>query len=103
MDEVELRRRAVEARLSWSAMIEADARAPGADLFAVEGFRRARVDESLKRSRDLRRLRNLRQAPWAMVLVDDYEEGLVRSGGGASRNSPIIEPLMINISRVLGP
>ena len=32
------------------------------------------VDQKPKRSRDLRRLRNMRERRWATVLVDHYEE-----------------------------
>lgn len=43
--------------------------------FALDGdILYSAVDQKPKRSRDLRRLRNLRERPWATVLVDHYEE-----------------------------
>jgi PPOX class probable F420-dependent enzyme len=43
--------------------------------FALEGdVLYSAVDQKPKRSRNLRRLRNLRERPWATVLVDHYEE-----------------------------
>ena len=76
MDEAELRRRVAEARVARLATIEADGRAHLVPIcFAVEEERLySAVDQKPKRSRDLRRLRNLRERPWATVLVDHYEE-----------------------------
>jgi PPOX class probable F420-dependent enzyme len=76
MDEADLRRRVAAARVARLATIEDDG---GAHLvpicFAIEGERLvSAVDAKPKRSRDLRRLRNLRARPWATVLVDHYEE-----------------------------
>jgi PPOX class probable F420-dependent enzyme len=76
MEEAELRRRVAEARVARLATIEADGRAHLVPIcFAVEEERLySAVDQKPKRSRDLRRLRNLRERPWATVLVDHYEE-----------------------------
>jgi PPOX class probable F420-dependent enzyme len=76
VDESDLRRRVAEARVARLATIEADGRAHLVPIcFAVEGGRLySAVDGKPKRSRDLRRLRNLRERPWATVLVDHYEE-----------------------------
>ena len=47
--------------------------------FALDGdILYSAVDQKPKRSRDLRRLRNLRDRPWATVLVNHYEEGWSR-------------------------
>jgi PPOX class probable F420-dependent enzyme len=76
MDEADLRRRVAEARVARLATIEADGRAHLVPIcFTIEGGRLySAVDQKPKRSRDLRRLRNLRERPWATVLVDHYEE-----------------------------
>jgi PPOX class probable F420-dependent enzyme len=76
MDEADLRRRVAEARVARLATIEADGRAHLVPIcFAIEeGRLYSAVDQKPKRSRDLRRLRNLRERPWATVLVDHYEE-----------------------------
>ena len=80
MDEAELRRRVASARVARLATIEDDGRAHLVPIcFAVEGERLFNaVDGKPKRSRDLRRLRNLRARPWATVLVDHYEEDWTR-------------------------
>jgi PPOX class probable F420-dependent enzyme len=76
MGGADLRRRVAEARVARLATIEADGRAHLVPIcFAIEGSRLySAVDRKPKRSRDLRRLRNLRERPWATVLVDHYEE-----------------------------
>jgi PPOX class probable F420-dependent enzyme len=76
MDETDLRRRVAEARIARLGTVEADGRAHLVPIcFAVAGERLySAVDQKPKRSRDLRRLRNLRERPWATVLVDHYEE-----------------------------
>jgi PPOX class probable F420-dependent enzyme len=76
MDGADLPRRVVEARVARLATAEADGRAHLVPIcFAIEGRRLySAVDRKPKRSRDLRRLRNLRERPWATVLVDHYEE-----------------------------
>ena len=80
MDEAELRRRVASARVARLATIEDDGRAHLVPIcFAVEGERLFNaVDGKPKRSRDLRRLRNLRARPWATVLVNHYEEDWTR-------------------------
>ena len=80
MDEADLRRRVASARVARLATIEDDGRAHLVPMcFAVEGERLfSAVDGKPKRSRDLRRLRNLRARPWATVLVDHYEEDWAR-------------------------
>jgi PPOX class probable F420-dependent enzyme len=76
MDEADLRRGVAEARVARLATIEADGRAHLVPIcFAIERDRLySAVDQKPKGSRDLRRLRNLRERPWATVLVDHYEE-----------------------------
>ena len=76
MDEAELRRRVASARVARLSTIEDDGRAHLVPIcFTVEGERLfSAVDGKPKRSRDLRRLHNLRERPWATVLVDHYEE-----------------------------
>ena len=80
MDEADLRRRVASARVARLATIEDDGRAHLVPIcFAIEGERLfSAVDQKPKRSRDLRRLRNLRERPWATVLVDHYEEDWTR-------------------------
>jgi PPOX class probable F420-dependent enzyme len=95
MDEADLRRRVAEARVARLATIEADGRAHLVPIcFAVEGGRLySAVDQKPKRSRDLRRLRNLRERPWATVLVDHYEEDWSRLWWARLRGpTEIIEP-----------
>ena len=95
MDEADLRRRVVEARVARLATIEADGRAHLVPIcFAVEGDRLySAVNQKPKRSRDLRRLRNLRERPWATVLVDHYEEDWSRLWWARLRGpARIIEP-----------
>src|SRR5688572_4142029 len=76
MEEAEIRRRVAEARVARLATLEADGRAHLVPIcFVLEEERLySAVDRKPKRSRDLRRLRNLRERPWATVLVDHYEE-----------------------------
>ena len=81
MDEAELRRRVGPRRASrgWRR-----SRTTGAPI-SCRSASRSRgerlfnaVDGKPKRSRDLRRLRNLRARPWATVLVYHYEEDWTR-------------------------
>ena len=76
MEEAEIRRRVAEARVARLATIEADGRAHLVPIcFAVAEERLySAVNQKPKTSRDLRRLRNLRERPFATVLVDHYEE-----------------------------
>ena len=76
MPDPDLSRRVGEARVARLATTEADGRAHLVPIcFALEGgVLYSAVDQKPKRSRDLRRLRNLRERPWATVLVDHYEE-----------------------------
>ena len=72
----DLSRRVGEARVARLATVGADG---GAHLvpicFALDGdVLYTAVDQKPKRSRDLQRLRNLRERPWATVLVDHYQE-----------------------------
>lgn len=76
MDLEELRRRVAGARVARLATIDPDG-APNVVplVFAVEGDTLySSVDEKPKRSRELRRLENLRRDPRFMLLVDHYEE-----------------------------
>lgn len=75
MDE-QLRRRVAAARVARLATAEEDG---GAHLVPIcfalaDDVVYSAVDSKPKRSRDLRRLRNVRARPWATVLVDHYEE-----------------------------
>ncbi len=65
-----------EARVARLATIDPDGRPHLVPIcFALEGgVLYSAVDQKPKRSRDLRRLRNLRERGWATVLVDHYEE-----------------------------
>jgi PPOX class probable F420-dependent enzyme len=76
----DLARRVAEARVGRLATIDPDGRAHLVPFcFAlVGGVLYSAVDQKPKRSRDLRRLRNLRERPWATVLVDHYEEDWTR-------------------------
>jgi PPOX class probable F420-dependent enzyme len=72
----DLARRVAEARVARLATIDRDGRphlVPFCFALAGEVLYSA-VDRKPKRSRDLRRLRNLRERGWATVLVDHYEE-----------------------------
>jgi PPOX class probable F420-dependent enzyme len=71
-----LLRRVGEARVARLATVDPDGRAHLVPIcFALEGgVLYSAVDQKPKRSRDLRRLRNVRERPWATVLVDHYEE-----------------------------
>ena len=72
----DLSRRVGEARVARLATTDPDGRAHLVPIcFALDGdILSSAVDQKPKRSRDLRRLRNLRERPCATVLVDDYEE-----------------------------
>jgi PPOX class probable F420-dependent enzyme len=72
----ELSRRVAEARVGRLATADRDGRPHLVPVcFVLEGATLlSAVDQKPKRSRDLRRLRNLRERPWATVLVDHYEE-----------------------------
>lgn len=76
MDDAELRRRVAVARVARLATLEPDGRAHLVPIcFALErDTLYSAVDGKPKRSRDLRRLRNVRERPVATVLVDHYEE-----------------------------
>ena len=76
MVDPDLRRRVAEARVGRLATIDPDGRAHLVPFcFCLEGdVLYSAVDQKPKRSRDLRRLRNLRARPWATVLVDHYQE-----------------------------
>jgi PPOX class probable F420-dependent enzyme len=72
----EIARRAAEARVAPLATIDRDGRphlVPFCFALAGEVVYWA-VDRKPKRSRDLRRLHNLRERGWATVLIDHYEE-----------------------------
>lgn len=75
-----LRRRVAEARVARLATIEADGSAHLVPIcFAIDGNALvSAVDAKPKRSRDLRRLRNVRARPTATVIVDHYEEDWTR-------------------------
>lgn len=72
----ELSRRVSEARVARLATTDPDGTPHLVPIcFVLEGeVLSSAVDQKPKRSRDLRRLRNLRERPWATVLVDHYEE-----------------------------
>jgi PPOX class probable F420-dependent enzyme len=74
--EPEAARRVSEARVARLATIDPDGRPHLVPIcFALEGgVLYSAVDRKPKRSRDLRRLRNLREREWATVLVDHYDE-----------------------------
>jgi len=105
MDEADLRRRVVEARVARLATIEADGRAHLVPIcFVVEGDRLySAVDQKPKRSRDLRRLRNLRERPWATVLVDHYEEDWSRLWWARLRGPARIIESADDMQRALAP
>ena len=76
MPDPDLLRRAAAARVARLATVDPDG---GVHLvpfcFVLEGdVLYSAVDQKPKRSRDLRRLRNLRERPRATVLIDHYEE-----------------------------
>jgi PPOX class probable F420-dependent enzyme len=76
MEMEEMRRRVAQARVGRLATIDPDG---GPNLvpfvFALEGDTLySSVDEKPKRTRQLRRLENLRHDPRFTVLVDHYEE-----------------------------
>ncbi len=72
----DLLRRVAEARVARLATIDPDGRPHLVPIcFALDGaVLYSAVDRKPKRSRDLQRLRNLRERGWATVLVDHYEE-----------------------------
>jgi PPOX class probable F420-dependent enzyme len=74
--DVDLLMRVGAARVARLATIDPDGRAHLVPIcFALEGeVLYSAVDQKRKRSRELRRLRNMRERPWASVLVDHYEE-----------------------------
>ena len=76
MPDAALARRVAEARVARLATIDPDGRPHLVPFcFALTGeVLYSAVDRKPKRSRDLRRLRNLRERGWATVLVDHYEE-----------------------------
>jgi len=80
MDEADLRRRVADARVARLATIEDDGSAHLVPICFVldEAAIYSAVDGKPKRSRDLRRLRNVRERPVATVLVDHYEEDWAR-------------------------
>jgi PPOX class probable F420-dependent enzyme len=80
MEEARMRALVAGARVARLATAEADGRAHLVPVcFALEGARLySAVDHKPKRSRDLRRLRNVRERPWATLLVDHYEEDWTR-------------------------
>ena len=68
--------RVAAARVARLATIDPDGRPHVVPMcFALSGgVLYSAVDRKPKRSRDLRRLRNVRERGWATVLVDHYEE-----------------------------
>jgi len=72
----ELRRRVAAARVARLATAEEEGPAHLVPIcFALaDDVVYSAVDDKPKRSRDLRRLRNVRARPWATILVDHYEE-----------------------------
>jgi PPOX class probable F420-dependent enzyme len=72
----DLARRAGSARVARLATIDPDGRPHLVPFcFALDGdVLYSAVDQKPKRSRHLRRLRNLSERGWATVLVDHYEE-----------------------------
>jgi PPOX class probable F420-dependent enzyme len=72
----DLARRVGGARVARLATVDPDGRPHLVPIcFALAGgVLYSAVDRKPKRSRDLRRLRNLRERGWATVLVDHYEE-----------------------------
>lgn len=80
MDDRDLRRRVAAARVARLATVEPDGRPHLVPIcFAVDGDTLySAVDAKPKRSRELRRLRNVRERPVATVLVDHYEEDWTR-------------------------
>lgn len=65
-----------DARVGRLATLDADGRAHLVPFCFVidDGALYSAVDQKPKRSRDLRRLRNIRERPAVTVLVDHYEE-----------------------------
>ena len=80
MDDADLRRRVAAARVARLATIEDDGSAHLVPIcFVLDDVTiYSAVDGKPKRSRDLRRLRNVRARPVATVLVDHYEEDWAR-------------------------
>jgi PPOX class probable F420-dependent enzyme len=76
MSDPELAQRAAAARVARLATIDPDGRPHVVPFcFALVGdVLYSAVDQKPKRSRDLRRLRNLREREWATVIIDHYEE-----------------------------
>jgi PPOX class probable F420-dependent enzyme len=76
MDEDEMRRRVAAARVGRVTTIDPDG-SPNVVpfVFVLDGDTLySSVDEKPKRTKELRRLANLRRDPRFMVLVDHYEE-----------------------------
>ena len=76
VDEGEMRRRVADARVARMATIDPDG-SPNVVpfVFVLDGDTLySSVDEKPKRTRQLRRLANLRRDPRFMVLVDQYDE-----------------------------
>jgi PPOX class probable F420-dependent enzyme len=76
VEEAEMRRRVAAARVARLATIDPDG-APNVVpfVFALEGDTLySSVDQKPKRTRELRRLENLRRDPRFTVLIDHYDE-----------------------------
>jgi PPOX class probable F420-dependent enzyme len=73
---MEMRERVREARVGRLATVDADGRPHLVPLcFALEGdVLYSAVDEKPKRSKQLKRLENIRNRPEVAVIVDHYEE-----------------------------
>jgi PPOX class probable F420-dependent enzyme len=76
MDRAEMRERVAVARVARFATVDAEGRPHVVPIcFALEGERLySAVDEKPKRSRQLKRLANIRGNPHVSVIVDHYEE-----------------------------
>ena len=80
MDDADLRRRVADARVARLATIEPDGSAHMVPICFVldDATLFSAVNGKPKRSRALRRLRNVRERPVATILVDHYEEDWAR-------------------------
>ncbi len=80
MHDLDLRRRAAAARVARLATLDPDGRPHVVPIcFALDGDTLySAVNGKPKRSRALRRLRNIRARPVATVMVDHYEENWER-------------------------
>jgi PPOX class probable F420-dependent enzyme len=76
MDEAEMHREVAEARVARLATLDTDGRPNLVPIcFALDGDTLySAVDAKPKRSRNLKRLRNIRARPDVTVLVDHYED-----------------------------